>query len=175
MPQKRHRNRSGRVGHGDENPRRTVITKEQSSKKPNRKKGSERSQRRGQKEEENTVKEIFPDELWGNTVSFLLGSCDVKKWSNLLAVLTRHSGSRSARDKDKQGTNWDQNLSPRFKVRKPLGAAEKWLRPLQASQRGGFLLTSEKPTEITRTCSWRPLCQWKRNLKSLAAKFPCGL
>lgn len=28
----------GRVGHGDENPRWTVIMKEQSSKKPNRKK-----------------------------------------------------------------------------------------------------------------------------------------
>lgn len=29
------------VGHGDENPRRTVIRKEQSSKKPNRKKKKE--------------------------------------------------------------------------------------------------------------------------------------
>lgn len=49
------------VGHGDENPRRTVIRKEQSSKKPNqkKKKGSETSQQRGQKEEENAVKEIF--------------------------------------------------------------------------------------------------------------------
>lgn len=37
-PQKRHRNRSGRVGHGDENPRWTVIMKQLSSKKPNRKK-----------------------------------------------------------------------------------------------------------------------------------------
>lgn len=48
------------VGHGDENPRRAVIRKEQSSKKPNRKKKEVRpSQQRGQKEEENAVKEIF--------------------------------------------------------------------------------------------------------------------
>lgn len=44
--------------------------------------------------------------------------------------------------RDKQGTNWDQNLSPRFKVRKLLGAAEKWLRPFQASQRWGGGLSS---------------------------------
>lgn len=38
------------VGHGDENPRRTVIRKEQSSKKPNRKKkGSETKSAEGSK------------------------------------------------------------------------------------------------------------------------------
>lgn len=35
----------------------------QSSKEPNRKKKEVRSQQRGQKEEENSVKEILPDEL----------------------------------------------------------------------------------------------------------------
>lgn len=29
------------------------------------------------------------------------------------------------------------------------GAAEKWLRPLQASPKGGFLLTLEKSREVT--------------------------
>lgn len=49
--------------------------KEGSSKKPNQKKikikKKEVCQQRGQKEEKTTVKEIFPDELWGNTVTFL--------------------------------------------------------------------------------------------------------
>lgn len=70
--------------------------KEQSSKKPNRKKGSETSQQRGQKEEENTVKEIHCPTLM--TVTFLPGhSCSVKTLSTLLAVLTRRSGSRRGR------------------------------------------------------------------------------
>lgn len=95
LPQKRHRNRSGRAGHRDKNLRWTVIMKEQSSKKPNRKK-EVREVSKGVKRKRKIQWKKFPDELWGGTVTLLLGrSCNVKNLSNLLAVPTRHSGSRS--------------------------------------------------------------------------------
>lgn len=90
-----------------------------------KKKGSETSQQRGQKEEENTVKEIIPDELWGDTGTSLPGrSCNVKKLSNSLAVLTRHSGSRS-------GKRWGQTRKqlrpkPQPQIRSPQIHRSSW-------------------------------------------------
>lgn len=175
MPQKQHRDRHGRVGRGEENLRWTVVMKEQSSKKPSRKKkrkwdkSAEESKGRGRYGERNIP-------WWA-----LRWHCYLSPWLQLQGEKTKQvtwpgvQALGAARDEDKQGTDWDQNLSPRFKVHKLTGAAEKWLWPSQASQRGGFPLTPEKPTEITRACPWRPLGQRKRNLTSLAAERPCGL
>lgn len=119
------------------------------------KKGKWDKSAKGQKEEENTVKEILPDELWGDAVAFLPGhSCNVKKRSNLLAVLTRHSGSRRARYEDKQGTETQTSAQ----IQSPQIHRNSWEMAVsfQASQRGGFLLTSGEPTEVQEPASEGP-------------------
>lgn len=162
------------VGHGDENPRRTVTRKEQGSKKPNRKKRKWDKPAEGQKEEENAVKEIFWDEpCSSDTYLFSLPQWQCKK-TEQLAALIRHLGSRSTSKEHQQEPTETKTSAQDSKSTNPQERLRNGCHPPRFPK-GRLSSHFRKANKGNQNLPLQPLSEQKRNLKSPAARFSCAL